>query len=120
MAQLTLTSPSFRNNQPIPAKNSRDSGDVSPLLKWEGAPPGTKSFALIMDDPDAPPGTWVHWVLYDLPLTQTELPQGVPKTEEGPSGSKHGVCWGVDQFERVSALCRCQSTLREAPYASRR
>ena len=81
VAQLTLTSPSFRNNQPIPFKNSRDGGDVSPLLKWEGAPPGTKSFALICDDPDAPGGTWIHWVVYGIAGDSIGLPENIAKTE---------------------------------------
>ena len=98
---MTLTSPAFEFSEQIPKIHTGDGEDLSPALRWENAPAETKSFALIMDDPDAPVGTWVHWVLYDLPWTQTELPQGVPKAEAGPGGSKHGVCWGVDQFERV-------------------
>jgi Raf kinase inhibitor-like YbhB/YbcL family protein len=75
--------------------------DFSPALQWENPPAETKSFALIMDDPDAPVGTWVHWVLYDLPAALRGLPQSVLKTEDGPEGSKHGLCWGMDKFERV-------------------
>jgi Raf kinase inhibitor-like YbhB/YbcL family protein len=81
MAQFTLTSPSFRNNQPIPAKHSCEAADASPALKWEGAPTGTKSFALIADDPDAPGGTFVHWVIYGISASTTELPENVAKTE---------------------------------------
>ncbi len=98
---MTLRSPAFEFSEQIPKIHTGDGEDCSPALQWANVPVETKSFALIMDDPDAPPGTWVHWVLYDLPATQTELPQGVPKTEEGPGGSKHGVCWGVTQFERM-------------------
>ena len=98
---MNLMSPAFDFSEQIPMIHTGDGEDCSPALRWENAPAETKSFTLIMDDPDAPGGTWVHWVLYDLPSTQKELPQGVPKTEEGPAGSKHGVCWGVDQFERV-------------------
>jgi Raf kinase inhibitor-like YbhB/YbcL family protein len=54
-----------------------------------------------MEDPDAPAGTWVHWVLYDIPGTVRDLPAGVDRLEELPDGSRHGLCWGVDRFERV-------------------
>lgn len=96
-----LTSPAFKGGAAIPAKHSCDGEDASPELRWSGAPAGTKSFALIMDDPDAPPGTWVHWVLYDLPASTKTLPRGVAKTEAGPDGSRQGACWGVDSFDRV-------------------
>ena len=98
---MNLMSPAFDFSEQIPKIHTGDGEDCSPALQWENAPEETKSFVLIMDDPDAPVGTWVHWVLYDLPATLTELPQGVPKTEAGPGGSSHGVCWGVDKFERV-------------------
>jgi Raf kinase inhibitor-like YbhB/YbcL family protein len=77
---FTLTSSAFSEGAPIPARYSCDGADVSPPLAWRGAPAGTKSFALICDDPDAPRGTWVHWVLYNLPATMNELPEGVNKT----------------------------------------
>jgi Raf kinase inhibitor-like YbhB/YbcL family protein len=54
-----------------------------------------------MDDPDAPPGTWVHWVLYDIPPVQVELEEGVPKNATVEGGASHGVCWGVQSFSRV-------------------
>ncbi|HUI05821.1 MAG TPA: YbhB/YbcL family Raf kinase inhibitor-like protein [Verrucomicrobiae bacterium] len=81
MAQFTLTSPSFRNDQPMPAKHSCEGADASPALKWEGAPASTKSYALICDDPDAPGGSWVHWVIYAIPASTTELPENVAKTD---------------------------------------
>ena len=64
---FTLTSSAFTEGAPIPAKHTCDGADVSPPLAWSGTPSGAAAFALIMDDPDAPAGTWVHWVLYDLP-----------------------------------------------------
>jgi len=79
---LTMTIPSFANGGEIPKKFSCDGSDVSPELSWSGAPPGTKSFALIADDPDAPAGTWTHWVLFDLPAAVTGLPEGVTKAEQ--------------------------------------
>jgi len=81
MAQFSLSSPSFRNNQPMPAKHSCEGADASPALKWEGAPASTKSYALICDDPDAPGGTWVHWIIYGIPASVTELPENIAKTE---------------------------------------
>src|SRR5436190_11203916 len=64
---MQISSPAFADGQPIPAKYTCDDKNLSPPLKWSGAPANTKSLALIADDPDAPVGTWVHWVLYDLP-----------------------------------------------------
>ena len=88
MAKFTLTSPSFRNDQPMPGRHTCEGvdssstltwarKDASPALKWEGAPTGTKSFALICDDPDAPGGSWVHWLLYGIPASVSELPVGI-------------------------------------------
>ena len=79
---LILTSGAFTAGGPIPSKYTCDGADVSPALAWSGAPPGTVAFALIADDPDAPAGTWVHWVLFNLPGSLTALPEGVPKTEQ--------------------------------------
>jgi Raf kinase inhibitor-like YbhB/YbcL family protein len=76
-ATLVVTSDAFTEGGNIPKKFSCDGDNVSPKLKWSGAPAGTKSFALIVDDPDAPvSGGFVHWVLFDVPTSQTELPEG--------------------------------------------
>jgi Raf kinase inhibitor-like YbhB/YbcL family protein len=93
MAQFTLSSPSFLNNHPMPAKFSCEGNDASPALKWEGAPSGTKGFALCCYDPDAPGGTWVHWVIYAIPATVTDLAENVAKTEtlDRLGGSKQGM-----------------------------
>src|SRR5438309_4722554 len=64
---FTLSSPAFTAGAEIPKQHTCDGADLSPALTWSGAPPGSKSYTLIADDPDAPVGTWVHWVLYDLP-----------------------------------------------------
>lgn len=98
---FALTSPAFKNGEKIPKIHTGDGKDLSPALHWSGVPKGTKSFALIMDDPDAPPGTWVHWVLYDIPGGLKDLPEGLPKKETLSSGAKHGQCWGVSSFDRV-------------------
>ena len=78
---MQLTSPAFTEGAPIPAKYTCDGKNVSPPLKWSGVPAGAKALALIVDDPDAPSGTWVHWVLYDLPATVSELAEDVPKSQ---------------------------------------
>jgi len=96
-----LFSSAFKNGEAIPAKYTPDGDDVSPPLAWKGAPKRTKSLALVMDDPDAPPGTWVHWVIYDISARQTSLPEGLPKKEVLSSGARQGKCWGVDRFERM-------------------
>ena len=82
--KLTLTSSAFRAGAEIPRKYTCDGSDVSPPLRWQNVPAGTQAFALIADDPDAPGGTWVHWVLYDLPPETIELAEGQPKTGSRP------------------------------------
>jgi Raf kinase inhibitor-like YbhB/YbcL family protein len=72
---FTLTSTSFSEGAMIPRQHTCDGADRSPPLRWEGAPPAA-SYVLIMDDPDAPGGTFTHWVLYDIPGTRTELAEG--------------------------------------------
>lgn len=81
----------FTQGQPIPRKYACDGPDLSVPLTWTDPPAGTKSFALIADDPDAPMGTWVHWVLYDLPAEARQLPEGVPKKETLSDGSRQGM-----------------------------
>jgi Raf kinase inhibitor-like YbhB/YbcL family protein len=80
----------FSNGQTIPKNFTCDGPDVSPQLSWKEAPAATKSFALIMDDPDAPAGTWVHWVLYNLPANTRELPEGMDKQEQLATGALQG------------------------------
>jgi Raf kinase inhibitor-like YbhB/YbcL family protein len=89
-ANMQLTSTAFTSGAPIPAKYTCEGEDVSPPLKWSGVPAEAKSLALIADDPDAPAGTWVHWVLYDLPPTVAQLSEDVPKTQTLPGGARQG------------------------------
>jgi len=89
-ASLRLESPAFANGRPIPSKYTADGRDVSPPISWSGAPAGTGSFALICEDPDAPRGNWVHWVLYDLPAAAVALPEGVAPSPTLPSGGVQG------------------------------
>jgi Raf kinase inhibitor-like YbhB/YbcL family protein len=88
---IQLTGSAFLEGAPIPGKYTCDGQDISPPLKWKNVPQGTRSIALICDDPDAPVGTWVHWVLYGLPGSVTELPEGVPNTTNLPNGAKQGL-----------------------------
>jgi Raf kinase inhibitor-like YbhB/YbcL family protein len=88
---MQITSSAFRDGEAIPRTYTCDGEDVSPPLSWSGAPEGTKSFALIADDPDAPVGTWVHWVVYNLPAGLTSLPEGVEVAERPQAGGIHGI-----------------------------
>jgi len=85
-----LSSAAFSANEMIPKKFTCEGPNVSPQLSWSGAPAGTKTFALIMDDPDAPVGTWVHWVIYNLPANMKELPEEVEKQDRLSSGASQG------------------------------
>ncbi|HXN41157.1 MAG TPA: YbhB/YbcL family Raf kinase inhibitor-like protein [Myxococcaceae bacterium] len=92
---LKLTSSAFSPKGKIPAKYTCEGSDVSPPLAWSGIPPGAKSLALIVDDPDAPDPrapkmTWVHWVLYDLPVSAHGLPEAVQK-DALPAGTREGL-----------------------------
>ena len=92
-----LTSAALKDGATIPGKYTCDGVDVSPPLAWSGAPAGTRSFALIADDPDAPGGTWVHWVLYNLPAEVSELPENIAKVESLDLG---GARQGRNDFRR--------------------
>ena len=94
---ITIRSAGFADGQPIPEKYTCDGKDVSPSLSWDNAPNGTKSFVLICDDPDAPAGTWVHWVMYDLSAATRELPEAIPAKEEVLSGARQGT----NDFKRI-------------------
>jgi len=90
-----LTSTAFAHGESIPRKYTCDGEDISPPLLWGDPPQGTQSFALIADDPDAPMGTWVHWVLYNLSAESRALPEAVPPDADLPDGSRHGQnSWG--------------------------
>lgn len=86
-----LKSSAFKAQERIPVRYTCDGADVSPQLSWSDPPKGTQGLALISDDPDAPMGTWVHWVMYDLPADTRELPEGVPKKETLENGAKQGM-----------------------------
>lgn len=85
-----LESPAFEEGALIPAVYTCDGRDISPPLKWSDPPEGTQSFTLICDDPDAPIGTWIHWVIYNIPPDQRDLPEGVPAVGTLPNGARQG------------------------------
>jgi len=85
-----LTSTAFGPGESIPGTYTCDGADISPPLQWGDPPQGTQSLVLISDDPDAPMGTWVHWVLFNIPAGARELSEGLPKDAELPDGSRHG------------------------------
>jgi hypothetical protein len=87
---MEIISSAFKAGESIPSKYTCDSVDISPPLTWSNVPYGTKSFALICDDPDAPSGTYVHWVMFNLPPDTRELPEDLPKKEILENGSKQG------------------------------
>jgi Raf kinase inhibitor-like YbhB/YbcL family protein len=88
---MKLESTAFAENERIPKRHTADGPDLSPPLSWSGVPPGTKAFALIVHDPDAPRGDWVHWVLYDMPPSLSGLPEGVPADPTPKAGGRHGT-----------------------------
>ena len=88
---LAISSPSFPNGGDIAKQFTCDGADLSPQLSWTNPPAGTKSFALLVDDPDAPVGNWNHWAAWNLPPTLRSLPEGVAKTAHLPDGTEQGM-----------------------------
>jgi Raf kinase inhibitor-like YbhB/YbcL family protein len=88
--QMEITSSAFDEGAMIPEKYTCDDMDISPPLTWSNVPEGTMTFAIICDDPDAPMGTWVHWVLFNIPPNINELSEDVPASEILPNGAKQG------------------------------
>ncbi len=95
--EIKIKSSAFENEDMIPSKYTCDGNDISPPLQWDAIPDGTKSIALISDDPDAPMGTWVHWVLFNLPADTTELTENIPPDENLPGGTGQGT----NDFRRI-------------------
>ncbi len=90
-SSLQLRSTAFAEGAVIPAEYTCTGSDKSPPLKWTGIPTGTGSFALIVEDPDAPRGTFVHWVIYNLGSSLTELPEDIPRSAQTTTGARQGV-----------------------------
>ncbi len=93
-ATMNLTSSAFKTGEVIPAEYTCDGKNISPPLAWSGAPGATKSFVLIADDPDAPSGTWAHWIVFDLPTDASGLDEGIKKL---PGSAKQGL----NDFKKV-------------------
>jgi hypothetical protein len=88
---IKITSSAFQDGGLIPAKYTCDGADVSPPLQWDNVPQGAKSIALICDDPDAPMGTFVHWVIFGLPAETRQLAEKVAADKTLPSGARQGT-----------------------------
>lgn len=89
--EIRLTSSAFKEGEMIPAKYTANGEDISPPLNWEDIPPNTKTVAIINDDPDAFGGDWVHWVIYNIPVKTTGLPENVPPKEVLDNNVKQGT-----------------------------
>ena len=96
-AAFAVSSAAFANGAEIPRRYTCDGADVSPALTWQGAPAGTQSIALIVDDPDASVGTWTHWLLWNIPSKVTLLAEGQPKVESLDNGARQGL----NDFRRI-------------------
>jgi len=102
-AKLELRTSSFEPGGFIPKRFTCVGADVSPALTWSDPPGGTQRFAIIEDDPDAPSGTFVHWVVYDLPASYRQLPEAVPRKDEMAGGGRQGT----NDFSRVGYSGPC-------------
>jgi Raf kinase inhibitor-like YbhB/YbcL family protein len=98
-----VRAPAFDPAGDIPSTFACDGADISPALEWTDPPEGTESFALVVEDPDAPRGTWVHWVIYDLPANERRLPQSVEPRATLPSGARQGI----NDFGRIGYAGPC-------------
>ncbi len=92
-----LVCSAFKDGELIPKKHTCEGEDLSPPLRWNHAPEGTRSFALIADDPDAPGSTWVHWVLFNIPIDVRGLAEGLPAQDILPNDAQQGL----NDFKRV-------------------
>ena len=90
LPKFTIDSKSFENNRYIPSKYSYHNSNISPELHWKNFPKKTKSFAIIVDDPDAPVKTWIHWVIYNIPLNITSLKEHLRHEKVFPNGITQG------------------------------
>ena len=100
---LVLKATAFTNGSEIPRKYTCSGADLSPALIWDGVSPAAHSLALIVDDPDAPRGTWTHWLIWNMPAYLTALPEGVPAREV----LENGACQGGNDFNRIGYSGPC-------------
>ncbi len=99
-AVISITAPAFAAGAPIPAQYTCQGQEISPALDWSPPPAGTQSLALIMDDPDAPGGTWVHWLVYNLPPETSGLPEGASRAKSAENSLPQGALQGKTSFKR--------------------
>lgn len=130
MKRFVLTSEAFRHGDVLPTRFTADGLDLSPPLAWHGVPDGTVALALLVEDPDAPGGTFAHWLLWGLPTTARALPEGVPRRHHVVEGARQGrndygrIGWGgpsppVGPAHRYAfRLCALDRTIALAPAAS--
>jgi len=90
-SRFMIESAAFAQGGTIPRAHTCTGADTSPPMSWKGVPASAKAIAMVVDDPDAPSGTWVHWVIFDVPADLTRLDEGVPKTADLPSRARQGV-----------------------------
>lgn len=95
--RMELKSSAFSQGGTIPAKFTCDGEDISPALSWSAGPSGTQTFALIADDPDAPMGTWTHWVIWNIPASERSLPEKVPAEKQ----LANGAVQGTSSFQKI-------------------
>lgn len=88
---MKLTSNEFKDGQTIPVQFTCKGRNISPELSWDGVPDSARSLALIVDDPDAPGGTWVHWVVYNIPVSRRSFDENIPKTGKLDDGTLQGT-----------------------------
>ena len=90
-AAMTLSSAGFQNEAAIPRRFSCQGDNISPALSWTDIPQGTQSFALVCEDPDAPGGTFIHWVIWNIPATEKGLAEHIPTSDSLPNGVRQGI-----------------------------
>lgn len=97
---IEFFSPAFQPHQLMPEKYTCDGADISPPLEWKQFPKETKSFAIIMDDPDAPVGLWIHWVVYNIPVELTKFPENIEKKEKVKI-SQYEITQGKNSWPKI-------------------
>lgn len=112
---LVLHSSSFANGSAIPRQYTCDGANLSPALTWTGAPGATQSLALVMEDPDAPHGTWTHWLVWNIPPRATVMPEGEPPAEMLDNGARQGS----NDFHRIGYGGPCPPAGRPHRYVFR-
>lgn len=88
---IILQSPAFKNNEPIPSRYTCDGENISPALNWDHLPEDTRTITIVVHDPDAPSGNFIHWIIYDIPVTMKDLQEGITSTLNLPDGAAMGT-----------------------------